>query len=282
MRHWMRTVALLTLFLPTMGQAKEDAQKDLKFRIQTTLGTIEGKLFNHQAPDTVSNFVTLARKGFYDGLTFHRVIPGFMIQTGDPEGTGMGGPGYAFADEFHPDLRHSKPGMLSMANSGPNTNGSQFFITVAPQQHLDNRHAVFGEVTKGLDVVKKISQVKTNNTRPVTPVKMTKVEIIGDFTPKEVTKIKSLTEKEVEDLTRQKTEDLLKKIGEAQGYGKLNAVTFQYSRMRGSAAQVAYKGEFANTKDVQILLMGEAKDNKFDMKQMQFVVGGGAPNPHGM
>ena len=130
----------------------------------TTEGKFKIKLFADKAPKTVENFVSLADgsktgKPFYDGLVFHRVIPNFMIQGGCPEGTGRGGPGYKFADEFHPSLRHSKKGILSMANSGPNTNGSQFFITVAATPHLDDRHSVFGEVVEGYDVVEKISKV---------------------------------------------------------------------------------------------------------------------------
>ena len=116
------------------------------------------QLFAAEAPQTVNNFVFLAQDGFYDGVTFHRVIPGFMAQGGDPTGTGRGGPGYRFADEFHPSLRHDRPGILSMANAGPNTNGSQFFITFVPTPHLDNAHAVFGAVTSGMDVVNSISE----------------------------------------------------------------------------------------------------------------------------
>ena len=114
-------------------------------------------LFADKAPKTVNNFVFLAREGFYDGVTFHRVIPSFMAQGGDPTGTGRGGPGYRFEDEFHPDLKHDRPGKLSMANAGPNTNGSQFFITFVPTPHLDGAHAVFGEVVEGIDVVNDIS-----------------------------------------------------------------------------------------------------------------------------
>ncbi|MXY22772.1 MAG: LppX_LprAFG lipoprotein [Dehalococcoidia bacterium] len=115
------------------------------------------KLFADKVPNTTNNFVFLARDGYYDGVTFHRVIPGFMAQGGDPTGTGRGGPGYQFADEFHPELRHDKPGILSMANAGPGTNGSQFFITFVPTPHLDDHHAVFGEVIEGMDVVNAIS-----------------------------------------------------------------------------------------------------------------------------
>ena len=149
-------------------------------RIETTLGSIEAKLFARQAPKTVQNFVDLVKKGFYDGIVFHRVIPDFMIQTGDPTGTGRGGPGYQFADEFSPELKHDKPGMLSMANSGPNTNGSQFFITEQAAPWLDKRHSVFGQVTQGQDIVKKIAHVKRDGEdRPLDTVQMKKVAVIG-------------------------------------------------------------------------------------------------------
>lgn len=126
--------------------------------IKTTRGTIKLKLFADKTPRTVDNFVTLAKKGFYNGLKFHRVIANFMIQTGCPEGTGRGGPGYKFKDEFHPDLKHDGPGVLSMANAGPNTNGSQFFITHVACPHLDGKHSVFGRVLEGQDVVNAIRQ----------------------------------------------------------------------------------------------------------------------------
>jgi peptidyl-prolyl cis-trans isomerase A (cyclophilin A) len=149
----------------------------------TTEGRFKAKLFETEAPKTVKNFVELADgtktgKPFYDGIIFHRVIPNFMIQGGCPEGSGRGGPGYKFADEFHPSLKHSKAGFLSMANAGPNTNGSQFFVTVAPTPHLDNRHAIFGEVVEGYDVVEKISKVPRNSQdRPNKEVKINSVKI---------------------------------------------------------------------------------------------------------
>ena len=149
----------------------------------TSEGQFKARLFADKTPRTVDNFVSLADgtktgKPFFDGTVFHRVIPDFMIQGGDPEGTGRGGPGYNFADEFHASLKHNKPGLLSMANRGPNTNGSQFFVTVAPTPWLDNKHTIFGEVVEGYDVVKRISEVPRNSQdRPNNEVKVRSVKI---------------------------------------------------------------------------------------------------------
>lgn len=159
----------------------------------TTEGNFSVRLFDKEAPKTVENFVGLAEgtrewtdprtnrpvtQPYYDGIIFHRVIDGFMIQGGDPLGKGTGGPGYEFADEFHPTLRHNKAGILSMANRGPNTNGGQFFITLAPTPHLDNRHTVFGEVVEGMDVVRKIGSTRTGaQDRPITDVVIQSVTI---------------------------------------------------------------------------------------------------------
>lgn len=154
-----------------------DPKKKYVAHFKTEKGEFEIELFADKAPKTVNNFVFLAKDGFYDGVTFHRVIRGFMAQGGDPTGTGMGGPGYKFSDEFHPSLRHDGPGVLSMANAGPNTNGSQFFITHAPTPHLDNRHSVFGKVVKGMDIILAIPERDPSRSR--TPgIKMDSVEII--------------------------------------------------------------------------------------------------------
>ncbi len=153
-----------------------DPAKRYTATIVTDLGDIVIELFADRAPTTVNNFVFLAREGYYDGVTFHRVIGGFMAQTGDPTGSGAGGPGYKFGDEFHPALRHDGPGVVSMANAGPNTNGSQFFITHGPTPHLDGRHAVFGRVVEGMDVVLAIPERDPRTaSRPGTAMK--RVEI---------------------------------------------------------------------------------------------------------
>jgi peptidyl-prolyl cis-trans isomerase A (cyclophilin A) len=162
-------------------------------QFDTSEGPFTVRLFEKEAPKTVANFTGLAEgtkewrdpqtgekknEPFYNGISFHRIIEGFMIQGGDRLGTGTGGPGYKFEDEFHPSLRHSRAGILSMANAGPNTNGSQFFITLGPTPHLDNRHSVFGEVVEGMDVVKRIGSVPTGrNDRPVKPVTINQITI---------------------------------------------------------------------------------------------------------
>ncbi len=167
--------------------------KDLFAKLETSQGEIKIRLFEDKTPKTVANFVELAegtreytdprdrqkkKQPYYDGTIFHRVIPQFMVQAGDPTGTGTGGPGYRFEDEFHPELKHNKPGILSMANAGPGTNGSQFFITTVPTPHLDRRHSVFGEVVSGMDVVEKISKVaRDGRDKPREDVVITKVTI---------------------------------------------------------------------------------------------------------
>ena len=163
------------------SETKKDDKKLDYVKFETSLGTFKAKLFSKEAPITTDNFRSLVEKGFYNGIIFHRVIDGFMIQGGDPTGTGRGGSGTVIKDEFGPGLKHSKKGILSMANAGPNTGTSQFFITLAPTPHLDGRHAIFGEIVEGMSVVEKIGKVKTGAMdRPVEDVKMIKVTMVED------------------------------------------------------------------------------------------------------
>ncbi len=156
---------------------KLDLTKSHRARLRTDLGDIVVQLHADKAPSTVNNFVFLAKDGFYDGVIFHRVIANFMAQGGDPTGTGTGGPGYSFQDEFHPKLRHSGPGILSMANAGPNTNGSQFFLTHVATPWLDNKHTVFGNVVEGMDVLMKIPARDPSN-RHAPAVHIQSIEIL--------------------------------------------------------------------------------------------------------
>ena len=171
---------LCVMGLTACGQEKEQPVKaePATAVFVTSMGDFEIKLATDYAPKTSANFIKLAKSGFYDGLTFHRVIDNFMIQGGCPKGDGTGGPGYKIPDEFSSKLLHSGPGILSMANAGPNTGGSQFFITLRECSWLDGKHAVFGKVTKGMDVVYKIGKVQTGPMdRPVVPVVIKKVTI---------------------------------------------------------------------------------------------------------
>ncbi len=186
MRKKIIYIFLLSLALLLAGcSSSDDKQKTKEVSkvnptavFETNLGNFTVELYQDKAPTTVDNFIKLAEKKFYDATIFHRVIDGFMIQGGDPNGDGTGGPGYSIRDEFHKDLKHSEVGILSMANAGPNTGGSQFFITVAPTPWLDNHHTIFGKVISGMDVVMKISKVKTNpNDKPLEKVVVKTIRI---------------------------------------------------------------------------------------------------------
>jgi peptidyl-prolyl cis-trans isomerase A (cyclophilin A) len=193
--YLIAVVALVSVLSGTAaaGEKEPKVQEPLYAALKTSMGTIVVRLFEDKAPKTVENFTGLAtgtkewtdpktgqkaKRPLYNGTIFHRVIPNFMIQGGDPLGRGTGGPGYKFADEFSPDLKHNKPGILSMANAGPNTNGSQFFITTVPTPHLDGRHSVFGEVVKGQEVVVAIGNVpRGSGDRPLKDVVLEEVVI---------------------------------------------------------------------------------------------------------
>jgi peptidyl-prolyl cis-trans isomerase B (cyclophilin B) len=169
--HFLHSIvgALALAAMPfNLSAADSNPVKDIRIILHTDKGPIEATIFAGKVPMTAANFLNLAKRGYYNGITFHRVIADFMIQGGDPTGTGSGGPGYRFGDEFDASLKHTKPGIFSMANAGPGTNGSQFFVTHGPTPHLDGKHSVFGEVTKGQDVVNKIAKGD----------KITKIEVL--------------------------------------------------------------------------------------------------------
>jgi len=172
---WLFPIFALAAAATSGGAAAADPQVELK----TNMGTIRLELYPEKAPLSVENFLKYVQDGHYDGTIFHRVIENFMIQGGCPMGNGMGDPGYRFADEFGPGLRHDREGLLSMANAGPNTNGSQFFITLVPTPWLNGKHTVFGEVTEGMDVIEKMGAVKTSKPgdKPLTPITIRTVKI---------------------------------------------------------------------------------------------------------
>ena len=171
-------VAVVCLFLAGIGKAHAAERPTATFN--TSMGSFRVELFTDLAPITTGNFIQLAKQGFYDGVIFHRVIDGFMIQGGCPDGRGTGGPGHTIPDEFGEGLAHDSPGILSMANAGPNTGGSQFFITLVPTAWLDGRHAIFGKVTNGMDVVTAIGSTETNRgDRPVVDVVINGIVIDG-------------------------------------------------------------------------------------------------------
>ncbi len=179
MKKTLLMVLLISVLFILTSCSKSSSSSNRTAVIETNLGTMEIELFEKRAPTTTQNFITLAKKGYYDGLTFHRVIKDFMIQGGCPKGDGTGGPGYTIPDEFHVELKHNQAGILSMANAGPNTGGSQFFITLIPTPWLDGMHSVFGKIIKGEEVLKKIGNIQTGfQDKPMDPVTIKKIKII--------------------------------------------------------------------------------------------------------
>lgn len=177
MFYLVMALSLLGLLLAPAVRAQAQAERKVAVFV-TNKGTFKVELYDDLAPKTAGNFESLVEKKFYDGTIFHRIIEGFMIQGGDPTGTGRGGPGYEIDDEFGPGLKHDSAGILSMANAGPNTGGSQFFITLAPTAWLDGKHAIFGKVVEGLDVVEALGKVQTGRgDRPVDDVRIETVTI---------------------------------------------------------------------------------------------------------
>lgn len=264
--HWF----LVLMSLMAAGVSATATANDVTAKLHTTLGLVEVRLYAEKAPKTVGNFVSLARKGFYDGTIFHRVVPAFVVQGGDPLGTGAGGPGYCFDDEFHPDLKHAKAGMLSMANSGANSNGSQFFITLAATPSLDGKHAVFGEVTAGMDVVNKIASAKTKASKPIEDIKVLKVEILGVFTPPVLTTVREFSEAELDAALKKPVESLASGIGQSLNLGKLTALRLEKGRAKCAEGQATYQVDFAKSRGAKLLIYGKSDERTFTVRQFQF------------
>jgi peptidyl-prolyl cis-trans isomerase A (cyclophilin A) len=247
------------------------AEGDLRARLTTSVGDLEVRLFADKAPRTVGNFVALARRGFYDGTKVHKIIPGFVIEAGAPrDGEASGGPGYCFDDEINPDLKHDKAGILSMANAGPDTNGSRFLLTLGPAPRLDGQHSVFGEVVKGLDVLSRIGAAKTSGVRPAEPIVISKVTIVGEFTGPMPELVREYTKEELDKLTSAKVRDLLSSVGRSLGYGKLQRAEIVAARSRCSDSQAEYEADFSGAKGTRLLIYGRASGGGFDVQQFQF------------
>lgn len=269
---WPAKIFLLGSFF--LGQVSGAEAGDLSATLSTSAGIIEIKLLPEAAPKTVSNFVTLAQKGFFDGLIFHRIVPGVLIQTGDPRGNGSGGPGYCFADEFTSGLKHSKAGLVSMANTGAATNGSQFFVTLAAAPHLDQRHTIFAEVTKGMEVVTKIAQSELVGVKPVVDIKINKISIAGEFKPVAFTKQRQLSDSELKTKLQTPVRQLLTGVAETLNLGALGDLKFRYVHSKCAESQVAFDASFAKASAAKLLLFGRVHgDDELVIEQFQFTRG---------
>lgn len=250
------TRLILTLaLLSSLAQAKE-----LGAKIQTELGVVELKLHADAAPKTVANFAALARAGFYDGQIFHRVLPGFAAQTGDPTGKGGGGPGYCFPDEFGAGLLHDKPGVVTMVNTAPGSNGSQFMIMLAAAPMLDGRNPVFGEVTSGLDVAQRV----------VVGTKIEKIEIVGDAELPLPDKMPELTLAELKARAKGAVEKVLAGLGQTMGLGVLKAFEVEAARSRCAESQLTVSAEYEKKGGAKLLLYGKPEGDGYRVEQLQW------------
>lgn len=233
---------------------------ELKATLTTSLGLIELRLFPDKAPKTVSNFVELARAGFYDGKIFHRVMPGFSVQTGDPTGKGGGGPGYCFADEFGEGLAHDKPGVVSMVNTAPGSNGSQFLITLVPAKMLDQRSPVFGEVTSGLDVVQRI----------VVGTTLDRVVIDGELTLTPPEKTPELTLAQLRERAKPAVKRVLEGLGASLDLGALKKHDVEQARSRCAESQLVVTADFEKKPGAILLVHGVSTGKSYQIERLQW------------
>ncbi len=255
--HPKRLLEILIFCLLAESSAHAE---ELRAKLKTSLGEIEIRLFAELAPKTVTNFVELARAGFYDGKIFHRVMPGFSVQTGDPTGKGGGGPGYCFADEFGAGLQHDKPGVVSMVNTAPGSNGSQFLITLVPAKMLDQRSPVFGEVTSGLEVVQRVA-VGTI---------LERVEIVGELTLTPPEKTPELTLLELREKANPVVGKVLEGLGQAMQLGSLKGFEVAAARSRCAESQLAVTAEFEKAANARLLLYGKSDGKTYKVEQLQW------------
>jgi cyclophilin family peptidyl-prolyl cis-trans isomerase len=237
----------------------------------TTAGTLELKLFAEDAPLAVANFVTLARRGAYDGLLVYRVVPNYLFETGDPTNTGAGGPGYCLAVEPSHALRHSKPGLLTMMPAGTGAVGSRFAVTLAPAPQLDEQAIVFGEVISGLDVAKDITARKTKGSRPVDDVRLTKIEIAPDFKPAPPETAAELTRANGEATLVPPARRLFAALGGALGLGAVDVLSLDNVRSKCSEVQAFFTIHYARQKaPAKALVYGRVERGAFTVEQLQF------------
>jgi cyclophilin family peptidyl-prolyl cis-trans isomerase len=248
------------------------AAEELRAQLTTSQGEIEVRLLAARAPRAVGAFVALARRGAFDGTKVLRILPGLTVELGGGrEGGADTGPGYCLDDEIDPELLHDKAGVVSMADAGPDAGVNRFLITLAPAPRLDGKHAVFGEVSKGMDVLSRIGAAKVVGTRPVEPIVITKVTIAGELASSLPEPTRELGKAEVDKLASDKARELATGIGRTLGLGKLQRLAIVSARSRCEETQAEYEADFGpGGKGARLLLYGRASGAGFDVQQFQF------------
>lgn len=242
----------------------------LSATVSTTLGDIVIELRAEDAPRAVGNFVALARSGFYDGTAFHVIVPGFMVQAGGPKDEPARGPGYCFDDEASVRMHHDLPGIVSMANTGPNTNGSQFMILLAPARQLDGKQTAFGRVTGGMPVVERLGKIRVEKGRPVETVSVRSVTISGGPPPPQPATRRELPSAELARLADAGAREVLTKLGTALGLGALDRFGVDRAMSRCTTGELSYRADFAQAKGASLRLYGQVEAEHFTIRQLAF------------